>query len=228
MTKYEKICRYCDNSFEAFFNNHKYCSEDCRFWNKVSKSSDENGCWVWTGFLNKWGYGTFPNEEYSNLAHRYIYQKTNGAISKDLLVCHKCDNPACVRIDHLFVGTPKENSNDCIIKGRSSKKLSVAQVLSIKHDTRLHKDIALDYNIAQSMVSRIKSGKERVNVEGALDIRGVVRGERIGSSKLNETKVIGIRTDKRSHKEVALDYGITIEHVRRIRQGKYWRHIDAT
>jgi len=225
MIKYEKICRYCEKNLKDAVTNRTYCSEDCRFWNKVSKSSDENGCWVWTGFLNKWGYGTFPNEEYSDLAHRYIYQKTNGDISKELLVCHKCDNPACVRIDHLFLGTPKENSDDCNYKNRSGKKLSLECIQNIRDDQRIYRDIAQDYNIGRASISRIKCGVDWKHVEGELDKRGKVRGENIGSAKLTEEKVLAIRVDKRTHKQIAEAFKISERQVYCVKSGKYWKHV---
>ena len=52
-------------------------------------------------------------------AHRVAYEIASGiAVPPDLLVCHKCDNPRCVRADHLFLGTPKDNVRDAMTKGR--------------------------------------------------------------------------------------------------------------
>jgi len=80
----------------------------------------ESGCVVWTANKTNGGYGRFRNGKRLVLAHRFLWEWINGPIDDGLLVCHKCDNPTCVNIDHLFVGTHKDNSDDKISKGRWS------------------------------------------------------------------------------------------------------------
>ena len=82
-----------------------------RFWNKVQKSS---GCWLWTGTILHDGYGQFDRRR----AHRVAWELTNGPIPKGQLILHRCDNPPCVRPDHLFLGTHAENMADMTSKGR--------------------------------------------------------------------------------------------------------------
>lgn len=57
----------------------------------------------------------------SMTAHRAAWIQAYGAIAKGLVVCHRCDNGLCVKLDHLFLGTMKENMRDCIEKGRFHK-----------------------------------------------------------------------------------------------------------
>ena len=82
-----------------------------RFWSKVNKT---NGCWEWTGRINARGYGAYGKR----VAHRVIWEQIHGPIPSGMCICHHCDNPACVRLDHLFIGTHSDNIKDAVIKGR--------------------------------------------------------------------------------------------------------------
>lgn len=78
------------------------------------------GCWEWVGAKLVRGYGHLSHEGKYLLAHRVSYELHNGPIPDGLLVLHSCDNPACVRPDHLWVGTPKQNTEDMHKKGRGA------------------------------------------------------------------------------------------------------------
>lgn len=128
------------------------------------------GCWIWIGETNRQGYGQFKLEGRTRRANRISYVFYTGPIPGSLLVCHKCDTPGCVNPDHLFLGTQKENIQDCINKGRpradnrgekqGNSKLTAAQVMAIRQDTRLLRLIANDHDVGVSMISEIKNGKK--------------------------------------------------------------------
>jgi HNH endonuclease len=86
------------------------------FWSRVQKGEN---CWVWLGGKSVGGYGKASWENRTVAAHRLAWELTFGAIPKGLLVCHHCDNPPCVRPDHLFLGTPLANTRDMWNKGRA-------------------------------------------------------------------------------------------------------------
>lgn len=89
-----------------------------RFWRKVEKTDT---CWLWTAAKNSNGYGHMWYVGALRKAHRIAWEDVHGPIPDGKVICHKCDNPSCVRTDHMFLGTHKDNSQDCIKKGRWSK-----------------------------------------------------------------------------------------------------------
>lgn len=84
------------------------------FWSRVDRSTD---CWLWLGAKNDDGYGIVGHV---GKAHRVAWELTNGKIPADQHVLHRCDNPGCVRPDHLFLGSNHDNVLDRHSKGRSA------------------------------------------------------------------------------------------------------------
>lgn len=88
-----------------------------RFWSKTRR--DENGCVVWTGSTFAKGYGQFWDGTRVWPASRWIVQVYAGRLlEKNEYALHSCDNPPCVNIAHLRIGTPKENSEDAVSRNR--------------------------------------------------------------------------------------------------------------
>ena len=90
-----------------------------RFWAKTKHDGD---CIIWTAALDGHGYGYFKYKGKSVLAHRLAWKLITGNWSTQCL-CHSCDNPKCVNIDHLFEGTRGDNNRDKSAKGRHPNTL---------------------------------------------------------------------------------------------------------
>lgn len=134
---------------------------------------DRSGqCWTWTAAKDKDGYGLFKVRGKMVRAHRVAVYLATGKWPGKSLVCHVCDNPSCVNDEHLFIGTPQDNSSDMVRKGRSfipageshpMAQLTAADVQAIRRRVALGREtqaeIAADYGITHSNVSAIARRK---------------------------------------------------------------------
>lgn len=150
-----------------------------RFFEKVVPVP-EAGCWLWMASTNKAGYGQFMLHGRPHLAHRISLNLAGTEIPDGMHVCHKCDTPACVNPDHLFLGTQQDNVSDMIRKGRMGTpvrpagqahpgaKITNAIALSIYRESGLYDDIAKKFGVSWRTVQTIKSGRQWNSVTGAI------------------------------------------------------------
>jgi hypothetical protein len=158
---------------------HKITPLVDRFWKYVDKSGD---CWLWTGAKTFGGYGVIHDSGRKGKivrAHRLSWELHNGPFPAELDVCHKCDNPACVRPDHLFLGSAKDNVADMVHKGRASggsprgslhhqAKLTEAQVLDIRAahaaGAASQRQLAREYGVDRKAIQQVIRRKTWIHV----------------------------------------------------------------
>jgi hypothetical protein len=146
-----------------------------QFWLRVDKNGptvrhELGPCWVWMGRPDKDGYGTTKIGVHGRIprrAHRQSWLFTHGEdLPSDVLVCHRCDNPPCVRPDHLFKGTQKDNVADRDAKGRTPRnglrKLSdedVREIRRLRGDGMRIAHISKRFSIAKGSIANVVYGK---------------------------------------------------------------------
>lgn len=137
-----------------------------RFWRKVEKT---DSCWLWTGAKFENGYGAIWTNPITQRAHRISWELNRGKIPPGLIVCHHCDNPPCVRPDHLFLGTLSDNRRDMVEKKRglvgalnSNSVLTEEQVLKLRELNGKSFSISLltsEYGVSKNTIRRAISGE---------------------------------------------------------------------
>ena len=152
-----------------------------RFWTFVKKS---DWCWEWIGHRKDTGYGRYPvrrvGSKWTSIgAHRVAWFLSFGDIPDGVCVLHKCDNPPCVRPEHLFLGSMADNVSDCMQKRRhvshrgekhGMSKLTATQALEIvklRRNGSLLEDIGRRFGITGAAVRSIVTGRTWAHVTKA-------------------------------------------------------------
>lgn len=174
-----------------------------RFWSKVNKRTGRfwNGteCWEWTGGTVRRGYGSFAVRGRTVRAHRFAYALAHGSVPPEVLVCHGCDNPPCIRPVHLFASDPAGNMADKVAKGRQARGGQIRNRRQQRGD---------DHWTRRQPVP--------------------TRGERNGCAKLTEADVRSIRAQAAagvSQYRLAKEFGVSQGLVSKVVRRANWRHL---
>lgn len=210
-------------------------SHEERFWIQVGKS---DGCWLWLSGKDPDGYGGFSSEHEGVLyhrAHRYSYALHHGPIPDGMQVCHTCDEPSCVRPDHLFLGSIAANMADKMAKGRhrvlfGEKQpraiLTEEQAKAILNDPRPHGQIAMEYGVHVQTISSLKTRVSWPHLGKVRGVKAVRVSPRKGvSHKITPDIVRGIRASTQPGHVLAVRHGVSRQTITDIRKRRSWAHV---
>lgn len=207
-----------------------------RFWSKVRKAAGD-GCWEWTAHITSAGYGQFWfSPGHGVVAHRVAWQFVNGEIPEGVKVCHRCDNPRCVRAEpggsgHLFLGTQKDNMQDASRKGRMRAytfRGRYAELRARYAGGEKIADIAASAGVRYTAVWRIVTTDIPDPYRPPRLLPGPRRGERNPNSKLTETAVRDMRASHAAGMSLSAlgrRWGVCAAVVSRIVQRRSWAHV---
>lgn len=247
-----QICQECRNDFwtrPGLVGIQKYCGPICqgiaarqplpiRFWRRVDKTPGYGpwgDCWIWFGSVNNKDYGRIYSGFPCNrviLAHVASWLIHFGPVPQGHGVLHKCDYPPCVRPEHLFTGTQKDNADDMMKKNRQCwgqdrpfSKLTHKQVLEIRELYKSRKgewglitSLAGQYGMKPRTMNKVIRGKTYRQISGAVT----------GCMKLTKEDIPFIRNllaNGQSYPWIAAIYGVSTQAIYKIAIGKSWRHV---
>ncbi len=204
-----------------------------------SINSNENGCKTWSMGINSSGYGIYSINNKSYNVHRLLYEIVNDEIlSKEYVIRHKCDNRSCCNIDHLEIGTQRDNLNDASKRKRlrvgednNMSSLTEETVIycrnsyPLKSTWELSKELGIDHgNIGKAIC-----GSSWKHLPGRKSIISNNRafGEKASRTKLTEKEVLEIRAQypNKTGPQLAKEYGVGHAMIYCIVKRKNWRHL---
>lgn len=135
----------------------------------------ESGCWLFMGHLTNKGYGVIGNDAGNSKklysVHRKTFEYFIGEIQHGKSICHRCDVPSCCNPSHLFLGTQKDNMDDCSKKNRKAiaekngkSKITTDQanlIIEYKKQGKNLKELSRNLPISYWQVCAIANGLRR-------------------------------------------------------------------
>ena len=199
----------------------------------------ETGCWLWLRGISSSGYGALKLGSGMRPAHRVSWLIHRGEIPPGMFVCHKCDTRSCVNPNHLFLGTPKDNMDDMLAKGRqdfpagqrhAQAVLTDQEVYSIRSSGLSSIEAAIKFGVAECTANQILHRRSWKHLPRRIDEiapppRRFRRGEECKGAKLTNAQVLAIRADRRPSSVVGATYRVSGSLVLQIRKRLIWKHL---
>ena len=199
----------------------------------------DKGCHICTSHALRNGVG-YPTTCYKGktiTVVRFLWLMSGKELPEGMVTRHTCDDPLCINLQHIVLGTPLQNNQDKIDRGRTARgissgmcKLTEAQVREIAFDkTQSARDLAEKFGVNRITINYIRAGKTWRDVTGFEEThRGVLKGEAHGMCKITKEQALEIVAHPEvSAKEFSDRYGITKESIYGIRKGVTWSSVTG-
>jgi len=195
---------------------------------------NNNGCHICTShFCPVENYPKISIKGRNKTIVRYLWENKNGTIQKGLVLRHTCDDYRCINLDHILIGTPADNIQDEIDRGRLARgersgtaKLTNEQVKKILLDkTSSNISLAKEYGVSHDTIYLIRSGRQWRHIEGDRQLIGRVHGIEHRDAKLTPEKVIKIRLSTETHRVIAKQYNVSHHAIGAIKRRESWKHV---
>lgn len=206
-----------------------------------------SGCWLWTGEIDAYGYGSFYLAKIKEgsrwrktraKAHRLSWALHYSEPPAELEVCHRCDVPACVNPEHLFLGTHAENQRDMVQKNRHSRgerqgsaRLTEAAVREIMASALTSQSLADRFGVSMASVNDVRRGVTWAHLGLARTDDAKTNQGQPGSAHagaiLTEADIPPIRARLAAGEgctSIGRSFGVSDAVIRHVKSGKTWRN----
>lgn len=221
-----------------------------RFESKVDRNGPihpiHGQCWDWIGgYRNRGGYGCIGVGRKNEKASRVSWELYRGPIPDNLHVCHKCDRPACIRPEHLFLGSHADNMADRNNKNRQARQygsengrstfsdIDITGIFFLRAQGYRQREIAACFRVPQQRVMFALQGRTWSHL-GHHTLASSIAAcypeptPCVGATRLTKAKVERIfsaRSLGRKPRDIAIDFGCSTTQINRILNGTSWGHL---
>lgn len=197
----------------------------------------KSGCHICTSHAlrSELGYPTTCYKSKTTSVVRYLWLMEGRELPKGMVTRHTCDNPQCINLAHIVLGTNAENNQDKVNRGRvptgidaGMSKLTEDQVrYIIAHPEFTGSELGNKFGVNRVTINYIRAGKTWRDVTGLKEVRrGRLFGESHGMCRITKEQAQYVLDHPElSGTELAEEYGVTATAIYRIRKGLNWKSL---